>query len=494
MLLISINNQSKEPIYKQVFHQIKEMIDSGILKPGDKLPSSRIFSEKLGVNRTTITKAYEELWGLGYIESRQGSYSFVRKRTDLANPIIENKKNLIDWNEKNSNRIRTLIPDRTNNPWKKTESGVINFISLSADPRLMPVSEFRKSLNNMLTKGGASLLGYGDPQGYKPLREFIAEQMQKHCITISAEQIIITQGSQNGIELVLKLLVNEGSEVVIESPTYSSAIPLFNYYGAKTIGVSVKDDGMDLDELETILQTRKIALIYTIPNFQNPTGTTTNQAHRERLLALCEQYKVLLVEDGFQEELKYYGKVILPIKSMDKNEVVIYLGTFSKILFPGLRIGWIAAAKECISELTLIMKSAALSGNSLDQAALYSFCRSGYYDLHIKRIHRIYRKRMELTIKTIKEYFPLEHITFTKPNGGYTLWFELKNTTESEDEIIAYLLSNKVAVSPGKLFYNNTPNGKFFRISIANRDEKEIAQGIQRLGKALTVLYDNEKV
>lgn len=489
MLLITIDSQSKEPIYKQVFNQIKEMTDTGILKPGDKLPSSRIFSEKLGVNRTTITKAYEELWGLGYIESRQGSYSFVRKRTELANPIIEEKESLIDWSEKISARIKTLRVHKTNNPWKDPEKGIINFVSLSPDPRLMPVSEFRRSLNNVLAKEGASLLQYGDPQGYQPLREFIAEQMQKHCISISAEQILITQGAQNGIELVLKLLVNEGTEVVIESPTYSSVIPLFNYYGAKTIGVSVNEDGMDLDELETILQIRKITLVYTIPNFHNPTGISTSQAHRERLLALCEQYKVILVEDGFQEEMKYYGKVVLPIKSMDKNEVVIYLGTFSKILFPGLRIGWIAAAKECVSKLTLLIKSAALSGNSLDQAALNLFCRSGYYDLHIKRIHRIYRKRMELTIKTIRDCFPLENVNFTKPNGGYMLWFELRNIEKSEDEIIAYFLSNNVAVSPGKLFYNKASNGKYFRISIANRDEKEIVEGIRNLGKALKQLY-----
>jgi GntR family transcriptional regulator/MocR family aminotransferase len=493
MLLLSINNQSKEPIYKQVFNQIKEMIDSGVLKAGDKLPSSRIFSEKLGVNRTTITKAYEELWGLGYIESRQGSYSFIRKRTELARPVIEKKESIIDWEERTSVRAKKIIAHKTTNPWMQIEKGIINFIPLSPDARLSPVSEFRKSLNNVLAKEGASLLQYGDPQGYKPLREFIAEQMQRHCINISAEQILITHGTQNGIELVLKLLVTEDSEVVIESPTYSSAIPLFNYYGAKTIGISVKEDGMDLDELEAILQTRKIAFIYTIPNFHNPTGITTSQAHRERLLALCEQYSVLLVEDGFQEELKYFGKVALPIKSMDKNGMVIYLGTFSKILFPGLRIGWIAAAKECISKIIPLMRSAAISGNTLDQAALYSFCRSGHYDMHIKRTHRVYRKRMELTIKAIKEYLPLEHIVFTKPSGGFTLWFELKNIDKSEDEIIEYLLNNKVAVSSGKLFYNNESNGKHFRISIANRDENEITQGIQLLGIALKALYKNSK-
>jgi len=275
----------------------------------------------------------------------------------------------------------------------------------------------------------------------------------------------------------------------VENPTYSAAIPLFRFYQAEILPVDLTDEGMDLDQLEEVIKRHKPVLIYTMPNFHNPTGITTSQTHREGLLRLCETYRVLLLEDGFEEEMKYFGKAILPIKSMDQHDVVIYFGTFSKVLFPGLRIGWIAADKDCIEMLAAIKQAGDISGNNLDQAALNLFCRYGLYDLHIKRLHKVYRKRMQTVLKAAREYISKGIASYTKPLGGYTLWFELNRTNINESEVIQQIENMGVMVSPGTMFFPDSTDKVCFRLSIAHRDEDEIIDGIKRIGKALHELY-----
>ena len=344
-------------------------------------------------------------------------------------------------------------------------------------------------MNHVLVSEGVDLLQYGSPLGYGPLREFIAEQMRLHSISISADEIMITIGAQNAIELLLKLLARPGVGVAFETPTYARAIDIFKLSNVKMIGVSMNRDGMDLDQLENFLSQESPVMIYTIPNFHNPTGITTKQSHRERLLRICERYEVPLVEDGFEEEMKYFGKAVLPIKSMDHLGVVIYIGTFSKILFPGLRIGWIAADKVCIDRLVPIQRASILSGNLLDQAALDRFCRLGYYDLHIKRMHRIYRKRMQTALKAIKSTLSQKQIEWTQPAGGYTIWVRLKGIRMSEAEIIYHILDHGVMTLPGSSHFYGPSNGIYLRLSIAHLDEPDIEEGIRRLGSCFDQLY-----
>ena len=243
--------------------------------------------------------------------------------------------------------------------------------------------------------------------------------------------------------------------------------------------------GMNLGILGRKLTTNKPAFLYTIPNFQNPTGITTDQAHREQLLSICEKYNVPLVEDGFEEEMKYFGKVPMPIKSMDKNNVVIYLGTFSKVLFPGVRIGWIAADKECIQRLTAIKRFCDLTSSNVLQAAMYEFCIQGYYDYHIKKMHRIYRKRMQTALKAMKQFLPLDKVSWNEPAGGYLIWVEMKNKLGINDDLNDLLQHFGIIVSPGKYYFDKSADNKYFRISIAMLNEDEIEEGIIRLGKAL---------
>ncbi len=254
---------------------------------------------------------------------------------------------------------------------------------------------------------------------------------------MSTEQILITNGAQNAIELVLKLLTEPGREVVVESPTYFRVWPLLNYYQTRIVEIPMKKNGMSLTHLEKILQNHRPAFICTMPNFHNPTGITTDHLHREKLLHLAEDYKTPIVEDAFEEEMKYFGRVPLPIKSMDNKGMVIYLGTFSKVFAPGLRIGWIAAERDLIVRLAAVKEFSDLSSNSLIQSALFEFCQQGFYDRHIKRMHWEYKKRMQVLITNLRKNFTaFRKASWNEPSGGYLTWIHLKDTNMEVEELM----------------------------------------------------------
>jgi len=488
MILLKVNKKDRIPIYRQIENQIKELIDKKSLGVGEVLPSTRKLAEKLGLNRSTIYKAYEELWALGYIESKPGSYSIVRNRSEVATLLSRSDEGCINWNSHSTHQGKGIYklykyyqPEYSEDKNFK----IINLSRLDMDQRLFPVEGFRKSMNKVLKNVGPDLLSYGDKKGYYPLREYIAKRLQIHGISVTTDEILITNGSQNGIELVLKLFTNPGSSVFIEAPTYANVLPLLKYYQMKSIGIPMNKNGLDLQKLKKSFAKIKPAFVYTIPNFQNPTGITTDQAHREEFLSICEKYRVPIVEDGFEEEMKYFGKVPLPIKSMDKNHLVIYLGTFSKVLFPGIRIGWIAAEKDCIQRLVAIKRFCDLTSSGVLQAAVHEFCMQGFYDYHIKKMHRIYRKRMQVALKAMEDYLPKEKVAWYEPSGGYLIWVEMKNGLENDSDLNKVLQHYGVIVSPSEYYFEKSVKNKYFRISISMLDEKEIQGGIVRLGKAL---------
>ncbi len=500
MILVNLDKKSKIPLFMQIFQQLKKLIEENTLEPGFRMPSTRTLAEKHGVNRSTVYKAYEELWALGYLESRAGSYSIVRKRQKIAAGEPKSPKGLIHWEIKSSEPGRLLHHAygqlKFNAPAHLTSS-VINLASLDLDARLFPMDDFRRCMNTVLIEQGGNILKYGECEGYRPLREYIAARLRIHGITVNFDEILITNGSQNGIELILKLLTEPGSGVAVEAPTYSHVLPMMKYFRTNILDIPMKKDGMDLDHLRQVLETQKPAFVYTMPNFHNPTGITTDQAHREKLLSLCETYRVPILEDAFEEEMKYFGKVPLPIKSMDRHRLVLYLGTFSKVLFPGIRIGWIAAEKESIERLTTLKRFSDLSTNTLLQAALNEFCRQGYYVLHIKRMHREYRKRMNAAITALREHLSgFDKVSWSEPAGGYLIWLQLRDTQQDESALQKVFLEHGAAMAPGQYFYSNYPSHSnrpplylHFRISISTLNEHEIKEGIAKLGKAISQAY-----
>jgi GntR family transcriptional regulator/MocR family aminotransferase len=489
VILFQIDKNSQVPVYRQIIQKIIHFIDEGILIAGNPLPATRILAAKLEVNRSTVYRAYQELISLGYIESEPGSYTRVRKRIQPV-PLDTPRKSRIRWSQRSTDFGRALYrtyenfhPEYTT---PESSKDVINLSQLDLDPRLFPVDDFRRCINQVFSLHGSPMLQYGSYPGYAPLRKTISLRLRMHGISIAPDEILITSGAQQAIDLILRLLIRKSDTVAVEMPTYANFIPLLRGHQAEIMGIPMLEEGMDLEYFQRSMKKRLPALLYTIPNFHNPTGITTSQEHREKLLTLCGIHGIPIVEDGFEEDMKYLGRVVLPIKSIDHNGVVIYLGTFSKVLFPGIRIGWIAADMECIRRLTAIKRFTDISTNQVVQIALDQFIRLGYYDLNIRRLHRIFRKRMQHALSAMETYMPA-HVTWTKPLGGYTIWVHLHNSVD-ENRLKQRMLANGVLVSHGSYFFVNGRHRDAVRLSISRLNEEEIEVGIKRFSKVLTDL------
>jgi DNA-binding transcriptional MocR family regulator len=494
-MLLQVDKSSPKRLYLQVIDGIRSLADEGALVPGSALPSSRTLAAKIGVNRTTVCRAYEELQAQGYLDSRPGSYTRLRRRAPEA-PYDPGRRSVVRWDAVVSPEARRIAetfarfsPERLQSP--PAASPVVDFASLDPDPRLFPMRELERSVRRVMggpegSSPGRGALSYASYQGYAPLRDYISQRMRLHGVSVSAEEILITNGAQQALDLVARLFASDGAAVALESPTYSIAIPLFRFCGLRLRPVPMTPGGMDLEALEKALDQDGISFVYSVPNFQNPTGITTEHEHRERLLALCLAHRVPLVEDGFEEDMKYFGKVALPVKSLDEHNLVIYIGTFSKALFPGLRVGWMAADRECIRRLTAIKRFADLSTGHFVQCVMNRFCREGSYDLHLRRLHRVYRQRLAVCLRAMEASLP-KNVSWTRPMGGYTLWVRLP-VKMTEPEMSRHMARHGVSVSYGGYYFVDGRESEYFRLSIARLDEDEIHEGIRRLAKALHAL------
>lgn len=467
MLNLTINRDNNIPLYQQIRDQIIKQIAKGILKKGHLLPSSRELAQMLEVNRTTVYKAYRELWSLGYTESRPGSYSVVRDRKEISRSDNSGSPS-IDWN-------RLISPKEV--PFKSAPNPVedmFDFRTFSPAIIYEAVDKFRKCLNDVLRERGSRLLQYGDSYGYKPLREYISQMMNENKVDTDLDRILVTDGAQRALDLICKLFGKPGWTVVTADPSYSEALTLFRFYGAGILSVPMTPDGMDTDALKEILQNNSVSFVYTMPNYQNPTGISSTQQNRENLLECCEDAGVPIIEDGFSEDMR---GTILPIKSMDKNGIVLYLGTFSKVLFPGIRTGWVNGDATIIRKMAALQYMSSLSGNQIIQAGLDRFCRLGYYDLHLKRIHNLFKKRMERTMKVLSLNFPSTSGEYTCPAGGFYLWFKFGPSFSSEELLLEKLRNKGILITGGRIF-STEDSGVNLRMSIAHVPDERLEEGL----------------
>jgi DNA-binding transcriptional MocR family regulator len=492
MLLININRASATPAYRQVCDRIAALADEGALQPGDRLPATRTLAATIGLHRSSVVRAYSELRALGYLESRGGSYTTIRRRqrppTTQAGTGFQDTDSLIDWNAATRSSIRSLhsLP-AMDTPETAHGNDVINFDRLSADPILAPDDDLRRCIKHLLVRSRGEALDYADPAGWGPLREVIAARMCNHGAAVSSDEVLITAGAQQALDLVLRYLASPGDSAVVEAPTYGMAHALLKLHQLEPIEVPLLENGMDLGQLQGVLQHRQPApkFIFTMPNFHNPTGITTDQQHRERLLELCETYRIPLLEDGFEEEMKYFGQAVLPVKSMDVKGIVLYVGTFSKVVFPGLRIGWVAAPRVAIRHLCNIMRASCISGNTLAQAAASKYCTSGEFETYLRRIHRVYRKRMRTMLQALEQHMP-GGVKWTRPSGGYTAWLTLPKMKMADDDLAKTILAEGVRVGPGNRYFAGPVTTTHLRLSIACVTEQQIERGCQLLGQALS--------
>ncbi|MGE5579482.1 MAG: PLP-dependent aminotransferase family protein [Bacillota bacterium] len=491
MLLVRLDERSSEPKTRQIVTQIRSLIGDGTLRPGDALPSTRQLAASLGVHRSTVSVAYQELWALGFLELHPRACPRVRERAQIATGAGSKEPGLVDWDaigSPASEAVRQVLTGFRTLGVASPDSDTIDFSVLDVDRRLLPVDRFRSCMGQVLREQGRNLLGYGDCAGYPPLRQYIADRLKTHGISATPAEVLITNGSQQALDLVFRMIAAPGRKVAVESPTYDWALPLMRFHGLVPLEIPLHRDGMDLAALEEALRNERPVLVYTMPSFQNPTGVSTSQSHREALLDLCERYRTPILEDGFDEEMKYFGRAVLPVKSMDRGKVVIYCGTFSKVLFPGMRVGWIVADPECIERLSAIRRFSELSPNLVAQAAFHEFCRRGYFDRHITMMHRVYRRRMQTLIEALRKHVSRQWADWEEPTGGYLAWLRLSAQLATPEDWSRHFASFGVKVALGKTFFASTVPGQQLRLSISRLNLEEISEGVERLASALSAL------
>jgi DNA-binding transcriptional MocR family regulator len=488
-MLLKINRRSSITVFEQIFSQITRLINNGTLEAGARLPSTRDLAKTTGVNRTTIIRVYEELWVQGYIESTPGSYTLVRKRKPIVfmetGEDLPGSKGANLYNDSLGLKYDLLMHYLENGD--KIEKGKINFLQLSPDTRLIDRNHINASIKDALSVTETNRFGFSHARGYQPLRQEILRHMKLHDIHADDKNILVTNGSLQSLQLIFQVFSKPGDYIVVEDPTYSIILLFIQIYKLRVIGIPITDEGMDLKILEKELHKNPVRFVYTMPTYQNPTGTLMPQNKREELLLLCEKKDCIIIEDGIEEELKYYGKTHLPVKTIDRNGQVIYLGSFTKILAPGLRIGWIIATPECIKKLTVLKSIIDISSGTINQIILYNFFNRGAYELHLRKTIRVFRKRMKIAINSIKKYIPVEKIEWKEPNGGYMIWVKL--LTKKIDRIENHISDYGVMIHNGKYFFIKEPKCDYIRICIAQSNEVEIEEGIRKIGEAIKALH-----
>ena len=396
------------------------------------------------------------------------------------------------WEHRYSQRTQRMKASAIRELLKVAEQPeMISFGGGFPAPDVFPIKEFEKACSYVLQHKGAEALQYGGTDGYVPLREMIGRHSNRVGINVNIENILITTGSQQALDLLGKIFINRGDRILVESPTYLGALQAWNAYGAEYVPVPLDEHGMITDKLEEALRTGP-KFIYVLPNFQNPTGTTLALERRYKLIELADRYGVPIIEDDPYGQLRYEGEPLPAVELIDSKMRkdngtytgnVIYLSTFSKILSPGLRLAWVVAPQGVIRKLSLAKQGCDLNTSSFNQIVAHEVGQHGFLDRHVQLIQKVYHERRDTMLDALSEHMPNE-VHWTRPQGGLFLWLTLPeqiNTTEMLSEAIA----EKVAYVPGEFFFVDGSGQNTMRLNFSFSNPEKINDGIARLGRAI---------
>ncbi|OGO60088.1 MAG: aminotransferase [Chloroflexi bacterium RBG_19FT_COMBO_49_13] len=397
------------------------------------------------------------------------------------------------WDHRYAQRTQRMTSSAIRELLKLTEDPeVISFAGGLPAPDVFPVEEFSAACGQVLKDWGAQALQYGSTEGYLPLREMIARHTARYGISVNAENILITSGSQQALDLIGKVFINPGDRILVEEPTYLGALQAWNAYGAEYITVPMDENGMVTEALENALRSG-VKFIYVLPNFQNPTGVTLSLPRRQELIEIADRYGVPIIEDDPYGQLRYEGENLPTIVSMDNefrrngsNEYrgnVIYLSTFSKTLAPGLRLAWVIAPQQVIRKLGQAKQGADLHTSTFNQIVAYEVARGGFLDRHIWLIRRVYGERRNIMLDAMEELFP-PGVSWTKPQGGLFLWGMLPKGMDTT-EVFKIAVERKVAFVPGTSFFALGGGENTMRLNFSYSNPDQIQIGIERLGNVL---------
>ena len=474
-LEMELHRNAAAPVYHQIAEHIRRQVAAGCLVEGDRLPPIRRLAERLGVNRDTVSLAYEELAAGGVVEAHVGRGTFVRgQRSRMQEPgapaeaaFAPAVERLLDFE-----RGRARYPAAEN---------AIPLHSLKPDPALFPVEAFRRSVNRALSDGGATLLSYGGPQGHADLREVVASRLRTTGVNVGPESVVLCHGASQGISLALRLFAGDGDTVAVEEPTYHNVLGTLIGLGLRPLPVPMRGDGPDLDALDQALRRPEVKLFYTIPTFHNPMGISTSLAHRRELLSIAHRAGKPIVEDSYEMDLRFAGRPVPPLAGLDESGLVVQLVSFSKSLFPGVRAGAVVARGRPVDALLAVKHATDLGGALPLQAALAGFIRSGAYDRHLGTMRRKLRGRRDALIGGLVSAMP-EGTRWTRPEGGYQVWVELPEPLDSR-ELFDDAVRAGVLYAPGYQFNHDGRPSRGLRLTFSQADEEGLRLGVARLGQ-----------
>ena len=371
---------------------------------------------------------------------------------------------------------------------------VISFAGGYPDRSLFPTQQLNQAFKHSFNSGDTELLQYASTQGYLPLREKIAARLRATGIPTRADNIMMTQGAQQGLDLVARLMLDPGDGLVVEAPTYLGALAAFNAYQPTYYEIPMQDDGMDMNALQRVLMSHKVKFIYTVPDFQNPTGVVMSVAKRQALIRLANQYDVMILEDNPYRDLRYDGKPLPTIKSFDTQGRVVYLGSFSKILSPSLRMGWLVAAPDLLQELLALKGGSDLESSNLTMHGIDAYMAENDLDAHITEIQNRYREKKNAMVAAMNRYLPAE-AHFTNPDGGFFLWLTMPAGFDMGAFMKQHLLpESNISYVPSANLYATSAQVNGARLNFTGPTLEQIDTGIKALGDALKTALQHHLV
>ena len=475
MIFSTLIINKDEPIYLQLERHIIDGIKKGELKKDSKLPSTREASKLLNISRNSVIAAYEELESKGIIATKRGVGTFILM--EGKNTCEEYNVDLMGMINDYASTLKDLDIIKSELPYKKN---MISFKSIAPEPSLFNKDDFKRALLDAWTYEEANLLNYGYAKGYAPLIDYFFQYMNEKRVNTEEKDILITNGFTEAFDIIIGSLTKKGDIILCEEPTHNTALKIMKAHEVEAVQVKMDEEGIDLEDLEMKLKKYTPKFGYIIPSYNNPTGIVTKTKRRKEIYNLFRQYSVPIIEDGFNEELLYSSSPIDPIASLSgKGNSIIYIGSLSKILFPGLRIGWILASKDLIDVLESVKRGRTIHCSFLDQASFYYYLKSGAFSRYVKNVRKYYRDKYNLVMEMINKYISYEYVT---GEGGLHIFIKLKNNMDAR-QLLDMCYRDNVLFMPGDIFYKDSGKGNdCFRIGFGRVSDEDIESGIKIIG------------
>ncbi len=477
-MYLPVDRTSSTPLRSQIVAAIRARIESGEWHAGTRLLSSRELADRLGVNRTTVVQSYGDLSAEGLLESGVGRGTFVRATAAEASVAALAPDGPIAWDARLSpNRPLPRLPAASDDTAPR-----VALARAVGHPALYPVDRIKTALDRVFAQRGRELLAYPSPAGYAPLRDVLRRRLARHGVDVQRNELVIVNGSQQGLDLITRLLLADGGTVLTAQPTFSGALDLFRWHRAQLVGVPADATGFDLAVLDRTLATVRPRFCYVIPDRANPTGLSLPAPARAALLERLQAARIPVVEDDWLAELRRDDEPP-PLKAQDRLDQILYLGTFSKVLAPGLRLGWLLVPRALFEPLLALKKISDLATNFPAQAVLHELLESGFIDDHARDLRLQFERRRDAVDAAIDRHFPRD-VRPLRPHSGMVCWIELPRGGDVA-RLVEEARREGIDISPGSPF---DPNGRplsAFRLSYSAASEAELEPAIARLGGLL---------